>query len=317
MRWRSPPASRKSRNASAVVAKPSGTRRPAADNWLSISPSDAFLPPTDSTSVIRSCENGTTYWPRCMSSPGKDGIDRCDRIHGILPVAPVSSCAASKSPHARSPSHQLRPHRVLRVRRHRHHRRDPRPQRPDAVRAPALPAAAHSVHRLRRQGARGRRPHQRGRRTRRQASDRVLHAGQPGGFGNAEGKRAGVLHRDVRDLRRAARARTRPQEHAHDRPLAQHLGQFRGLQEPHRSHQFRPRARRRAVGQGAGGGRCHPGRRLPVRQDADQPLPRDAVRREGGQLPADPRGLRTRPVAQLPCPSTRARSSACRSRRNG
>src|SRR3546814_1773185 len=61
MRWSSPDALRKSRKASAVVAKPPGTRTPALDSWLIISPSDAFLPPTESTSVMRSCSNETTY----------------------------------------------------------------------------------------------------------------------------------------------------------------------------------------------------------------------------------------------------------------
>ena len=37
----------------AVVAKPPGTRTPAADNSPIISPSDAFLPPTRATSVTR------------------------------------------------------------------------------------------------------------------------------------------------------------------------------------------------------------------------------------------------------------------------
>ena len=61
MRLSRPEALRKSRNASAVVAKPPGTRTPAPDSWLIISPSDAFLPPTESTSVMRSCSNETTY----------------------------------------------------------------------------------------------------------------------------------------------------------------------------------------------------------------------------------------------------------------
>src|SRR5258706_14158168 len=51
----------KSRNAAAVVAKPSGTRTPRDASWLIISPSEAFLPPTRSTSVIRSSLKGTTY----------------------------------------------------------------------------------------------------------------------------------------------------------------------------------------------------------------------------------------------------------------
>ena len=45
---------RNSRNAVAVVANPPGTRMPAAASWLIISPSEAFLPPTSSTSVMRS-----------------------------------------------------------------------------------------------------------------------------------------------------------------------------------------------------------------------------------------------------------------------
>jgi hypothetical protein len=42
-----------------VVAKPVGTRTPWG-SWEIISPSEAFLPPTDSTSVMRSFSNGTT-----------------------------------------------------------------------------------------------------------------------------------------------------------------------------------------------------------------------------------------------------------------
>jgi hypothetical protein len=45
----------------AVVAKPPGTRTPASASWLIISPSEAFLPPTDSTSVMRRFSNGATY----------------------------------------------------------------------------------------------------------------------------------------------------------------------------------------------------------------------------------------------------------------
>ena len=51
---------RKSRKANAVVAKPVGTRTPVDASWEIISPREAFLPPTDSTSVIRSCSNGKT-----------------------------------------------------------------------------------------------------------------------------------------------------------------------------------------------------------------------------------------------------------------
>jgi hypothetical protein len=47
--------------------------------------------------------------------------------------------------------------------------------------------------------------------------------------------------------------------------------------------ELRPRARGR-----------HPGRRVAQRQDADVPLPRAAVRREGGELPADPEDFAAR-----------------------
>ena len=50
----------KSVKASAVVAKPPGTRTPAAESWLMSSPREAFLPPTDATSVMRSCSRGST-----------------------------------------------------------------------------------------------------------------------------------------------------------------------------------------------------------------------------------------------------------------
>src|SRR5690606_10058878 len=61
MRCSSDDCFRNARNASAVVAKPPGTRTPAPANWLIISPSEAFLPPTESTSVMRSCSKDTTY----------------------------------------------------------------------------------------------------------------------------------------------------------------------------------------------------------------------------------------------------------------
>jgi hypothetical protein len=42
-----------------VVAKPVGTRTPEG-SWEIISPKLAFLPPTDSTSVMRKSSKGTT-----------------------------------------------------------------------------------------------------------------------------------------------------------------------------------------------------------------------------------------------------------------
>jgi hypothetical protein len=45
-------ASIKYQNAPAVVAKPLGIFIPLAESWLYISPSEAFFPPTEGTSVI-------------------------------------------------------------------------------------------------------------------------------------------------------------------------------------------------------------------------------------------------------------------------
>ena len=43
-----------------MVAKPSGTRTPAAASWLIISPSEEFLPPTESTSDERNSMKSMT-----------------------------------------------------------------------------------------------------------------------------------------------------------------------------------------------------------------------------------------------------------------
>ncbi len=69
MRSLSPASCRKRRKACAVVAKPPGTRTPEAASWLIISPSEAFLPPTASMSLILSCSKGTT------SAVGRGGWD--------------------------------------------------------------------------------------------------------------------------------------------------------------------------------------------------------------------------------------------------
>ncbi len=50
----------KSSKACAVVANPPGTRTPVAASWLISSPSDAFFPPTEATSVMRSDSRATT-----------------------------------------------------------------------------------------------------------------------------------------------------------------------------------------------------------------------------------------------------------------
>jgi hypothetical protein len=57
--WQDSTEAKKALKAWAVVAKPVGTRTPSG-NCEIISPKLAFLPPTDSTSVIRSCSKGTT-----------------------------------------------------------------------------------------------------------------------------------------------------------------------------------------------------------------------------------------------------------------
>ena len=80
MRAARPPWASISRKACAVVAKPPGTRTPLADSWLMSSPSEAFLPPTDSTSVILSSSKGTT---RAVASGLRDmGQLRDDRKPG-------------------------------------------------------------------------------------------------------------------------------------------------------------------------------------------------------------------------------------------
>ena len=55
-----PPSARNWRKACEVVAKPPGTRTPDWLSWLIISPRDAFLPPTASTSVILRCSKRAT-----------------------------------------------------------------------------------------------------------------------------------------------------------------------------------------------------------------------------------------------------------------
>ena len=75
------------------------------------------------------------------------------------------------------------------------------------------------------------------------------------------------------------------------------VSQEPGVHRPDRGDQLRARPRRRPVDREPGAGRRDPGRRQPQRQDADLAVPGDAARHQGGQLPADPRGLRAR---QLP-----------------
>ena len=73
--------------------------------------------------------------------------------------------------------------------------------------------------------------------------------------------------------------------------------QEQGVPRPHRGDQLQPGARRRPEQPRPRAGRRDPGRRQPQRQDADLAVPGDAARPEGGQLPADPGGLRAPPAA--------------------
>ncbi len=57
-----PASERKRRYASAVVAKPFGTRMPRGPSARRISPSDAFLPPTRGTSARSRSSNQRTHW---------------------------------------------------------------------------------------------------------------------------------------------------------------------------------------------------------------------------------------------------------------
>ena len=66
IRAASPSWDTKSRNAEAVVAKPSGTRTPAEARLPIISPSDEFFPPTSSRSAIPNDENHLTF---ALTSP--------------------------------------------------------------------------------------------------------------------------------------------------------------------------------------------------------------------------------------------------------
>ncbi len=131
----------------------------------------------------------------------------------------------------------------------------------------------------------------------RQAADRLRHAGQPEIAARVV-KRA--LRRPraghVQHLRRAARrpsSASSPTTASAASPTSPRARSTR----PHRGDQLlrsptttasRPRPRE---------GRRDPGRRQPQRQDADLALPGDAARHQGGQLSADPRGLRARPAA--------------------
>jgi len=75
-----PSCAKNSRKAWAVVAKPVGTRTPVG-NCEIISPRLAFLPPTDSTSVIRSFSKGTTKAVGLKSAV----IDKLQKLKRVRP----------------------------------------------------------------------------------------------------------------------------------------------------------------------------------------------------------------------------------------
>ena len=104
MRDASPSAARKARNACAVVAKPPGTRTPASLSWLIISPREAFLPPTASTSVILRESNGATKAvARWVDDMGRLGA--CEKPASSDPCACALVRAAEARPRARAQRH--------------------------------------------------------------------------------------------------------------------------------------------------------------------------------------------------------------------
>ncbi|MNP12051.1 hypothetical protein D3C76_1042700 [compost metagenome] len=89
-----PLCSRKSRYACAVVAKPPGTDTPAPARLLIISPRDAFLPPTCSTSWTPSLSRETTYSTTFDSPVIVAGTGASSGFLKVIQaVAPVPSAA--------------------------------------------------------------------------------------------------------------------------------------------------------------------------------------------------------------------------------
>ena len=162
MRSPRPSAARNSRKASAVVAKPPGTRMPAAAGRRSSRP------------ARRSCRR---------PARGRPCADLSATLRRIALVFYRSMSAA--------------PHRVLRLRRHRHHGADARPQPAHAVRGRRVRPGHAALRRHR-----PRRPRSASRASPREArqrpADRVLDAGQQRrARGGAAGQRA--VHRLLRD----------------------------------------------------------------------------------------------------------------------
>src|SRR6478752_7223518 len=81
MRSARPSFARKRRYASAVVAKPSGTVTPALDRCWTISPREAFLPPTSSTSPSPRSANLITF--SVTAGPSGRWCASCDWVVGL------------------------------------------------------------------------------------------------------------------------------------------------------------------------------------------------------------------------------------------
>ncbi|ABA47894.1 hypothetical protein BURPS1710b_2565 [Burkholderia pseudomallei 1710b] len=184
--------------------------------------------------------------------------------------------------------------RIHRLRRHRDHRRNLRAFDPVSVRS-EIPARARAVHRFDREGIRHRPENQRRRAARRPQADRVHDARRRRIERDRQAlERARARH--VPALRRAARAGTAVEVEPRDGPRAPERG-HRGIQDADRGDQLLARARRRPVEPQPRRRRRDPDRRVAQRQDADEPVSRDAVRGEGGELSADSGRLRARQAA--------------------
>ncbi len=204
-------------------------------------------------------------------------------------------------------------YRIHRLRRHRDHRRNLRAFDPVPVR-PEIPPRARALRRLARQGLPDGAEDQRRGAARRPPADRVHDARRQRIERDRQAlERARARH--VPALRRAARAGTGAQVEPRDGPRPPER-RHRGIQDADRGDQLLARARRRPVRPQPGRGRRDPGGRVAQRQDADEPLPGDAVRREGGELSADPRGFRARQAAVGELSSIARSCSGCRSTRS-
>jgi hypothetical protein len=107
----------------------------------------------------------------------------------------------------------------------------------------------------------------------------------------------GHAHGPVPDLRRAAGAGTGREIDPHDRPHRTTSSTARNTRTASRRSTSRWRTTTASRTRTWRRGRRDPGRRVALRQDPDQPVSGDAVRDQGGQLPADPGRFRARQAA--------------------